>query len=329
MRKLVISFALLMAVAAGALGQEPSSSPVPKPSPPPSSTPGNQTSQAPSSTQRMTASSIRSQPNFPLNPVSESDRLAARVVRLNGLIGPLYKKPGAKETAALAPDAALVQRYSALLRNEGTGIVRLAPDSGCVFSERVVNVREECLKYSFPGAGNSFSFRTDGYRLRHLADITYAADKLRITGVFMHGIVADIGDVPIETATLATAGMKFLVDFQPSTSADDVAHVDSNLIRGVKVGNFVYSKEVDPRADRTYALRAVAYRGKVLRAAGGVRYNELDYDKRRDVIIVFRIVQMNDGGITLVWRKLADREPPRVRMPKADNEKSAGESEAN
>ena len=248
---------------------------------------------------------------------------------MHGLIGPLYKKPGAKETAALAPDAEFVQRYSGFLQNEGTGIVRLAPDSGCVYSERVVNVREECLKYSFPGAGNSFSFRTDGYRLRHLADITYTADKLRITGVFMHGIVADIGDVPIETATLATAGMKFLVDFQPSTSAEDVAQVDSLLILGVKVGNFVYSKEVDPRADRTYALRAVAYRGKVVRAAGGVRYNELDYDKRRDVIVVFRVVQMNNDGITLVWRKLADAEPPRIRMPKENSEKDAADGEAN
>ncbi|MEQ1765399.1 MAG: hypothetical protein ABL984_19880, partial [Pyrinomonadaceae bacterium] len=192
----------------------------------------------------------------------------------------------------------------------------------------VVTVKEECLKFSFPGAGNSYSFRTEGYRLRHLADLTYANDKLRITGVFMHSIAVELGDVAIESASLTTPGMKFLTEFQPSTSSEDVAQIDSLLNRGVTSGNFVYSKEVDPRLDRTYALRVVAYRGKVVRAAGGIRYNELDYDKRRDVIVVFRIVGIEKDGITLVWRKLSDAEPPRIKMPKAE-EKDAGEGEAN
>jgi hypothetical protein len=247
---------------------------------------------------------------------------------LQSIVGPLYRKPGTKETASLAPDASFVQRYSSLLKAEGTGIVRLATDVGCVFSERVVNVAEECLKYSFPGAGNSFSFRTEGYRLRHLADLTYAKGKLRITGIFMHGIAVDVGDVPIEDASLSTNGIHYLTSFEPSTTSDDVTLIDNNLNSGVKVGNFVYSKEVDPMVNRTYAIRAVAYRGKVARSAGGIRYNELDYDKRRDVTVVFRVVDINKDGITLVWRKLADREPPKIKMPKLE-EKGTDDNEAN
>ena len=325
MMKLVISFAIVFSAAVGIRAQTPASTPQPQPRP--SSTPVPQNTQA--LTQRARATTVsRPLSNFPLNPISESDRLAARVTRLQWMISPLYKKPGNKETAVLAPDAAIVQRYAAFLRQNDTGIVRLVPDSGCVFSERVVNVKEECLKYSFPGAGNSFSFRADSYRLRHLADLTYSKGKLRMTGIFMHGIAVDLGDVPIEYSSLTTPGMKFLTDFEPSTSSEDVVEVDNALARGIKSGNFVYSKEVDPSVERTYALRAVAYRGKVVRSAGGIRYNELDYDKRRDVIVVFRVVQMNDDGITLVWRKLTDIEPPRIKMPKAD-EKGADEGEAN
>ena len=65
-----------------------------------------------------------------------------------------------------------------------------------------------------------------------------------------------------------------------------------------------------------------------MRTAGGIRYNELDYDKRRDVIVAFRIVQIEKDGLTLVWRKLADSEPPRIKMPKAEEKETDG-NEAN
>jgi len=326
MMKFVISCAIGLGSALGVFAQTPTSTP--PPAPPPSSTPPPVTTPVNVQPQRASSIDTRRFQNFPLNPVSESDRLAARVVRLQSMLGPLYRKPGAKETASLAPEAALVQRYASLLRAEGTGIVRLAPDQGCVYSERVVSVAENCLNYSFPGAGNSFSFRTEGYRLRHLADITYADNKLRMTGIFMHSIAVDLGDVPIESASLSTDGIHYLTSFKPSTTADDVAVIDLNLTQGVKVGNFVYSKEVDPMVNRTYAIRAVAYRGKVVRSAGGIRYNELDYDKRRDVTVVFRVVDITKDGITLVWRKLVDTEPPRIKMPKAE-EKDTDDNEAN
>lgn len=243
------------------------------------------------------------------------------------MIAPLYKKPSGKELAAIWPDRSIEQRYAEFLRLNDTGIFMLVPDSGCVYSDRVVNVKEECLKYPFPGAGNSYSFRTDGYRLRHLADVTYVDEKLRMTGIFMHSIAVDLGNVPIETASLATNGMRFLTEFKPSTQSDDVLLIDQHLTRGVTNGNFVYSKEVDPKADRTYAIRAIAYRGKVVRSAGGIRYNELEYDKRRDVIVVFRVVELNNEGVTIVWRKLADIESPRIKMPKP--EKETDDDEAN
>lgn len=321
MAKLVLSFALGLISAFGISAQTPGASPPPQP--PPSSTPSVQ----PVQTQQRTTG-VRFPYDRAANPLNNSDRLSGRVTRLPWVIGPLYKKPGSKETAALAPSREISGKYAAFLRSEDTGIIRLAPDRGCVFNDRVVNVKEECLKYPFPGAGNSYSFRSDSYRLRHLADLTYSKDKLQMTGIFMHGMAVDLGDVPIETASLTTPGMKFLIEFKPSTSSDDVEIVDNALIRGVKNANFVYSKEVDPMLDRTYAIRAVAYRGKVVRAAVGVRYNELDYDRRRDVIVVFRVVQIDNDGITLVWRKLSDIEPPRIKMPKQD-EKDADEGEAN
>lgn len=326
MIRLIIAFAIALTTVAAVAAQKPSGSPSATP-PPASTTSSAPAPSLPASPQRATALN-RDQMNFPLNPVAESDRLSARVTRLAHMIAPMYKKPGGKQIAAILPDQRLVSKYAEFLKLEGTGIFRLVADSGCVFTERVVNVAQQCLKYPFPGAGNSFSFRTGGYRLRHLADITYVDDKLRITGIFMHGIIVDLGDVPIEEASLATDGMSSLQEFKPSTTSDDVTLIDENLKRGLKDGNFVYSKEVDPMVDRTYALRAVAYRGKVIRSMAGIRYNELEYDRRRDVIVAFRVVDMDSEGVTIVWRKLADIESPKIKMPK-EKEGGADDNEGN
>jgi hypothetical protein len=330
--KIFISFALVFFATVHLSAQTPQS---PAPSkPPPSSSPAPQQQQQPPPQQQQ-----QQQPNYtrfpqtldsredqlrrlgqiPLNPVSESDRLSDRVVLLHRMIGPLYRNPSGKDLASLVPNPETVHKYSAFLHSEDTGIFMLVPDMGCVYSDRIVNVKEECLKYSFPGAGNSFSFRTEGHRLRHLADVTYVDDKLRITGIFMLGMIADIGDVPIENVTFSTPGMRSLTAFQPTTVPEGVIEINEKFAAGVTSEQFVYSKEADPKLDRTYILRVVAYRGKVIRSAGGVRYNELDYDKRRDAIVAFRVVEIGpDKRLTIVWRKLSETEAPKLKMPGKD-----------
>ena len=329
--KIFISFALVFFATVYLSAQTPQGSAPPKP--PPTSSPAPQQQQQPPPQQQQQQPNytrfpqtldsredqLRRLGQFPLNPVSESDRLSNRVVLLHSMIGPLYRNPSGKDLASLVPNPGIIQKYSAFLDRENTGIFMLVPDLGCVYSDRIVNVKEECLKYSFPGAGNSFSFRTEGHRLRHLADVTYVDDKLRITGIFMHGMIADIGDVPIENVTFSTPGMKSLTLFQPPTVPEEVILINERLTAGVTSEQFVYSKEADPKLDRTYILRVVAYRGKVIRSAGGVRYNELDYDKRRDAIVAFRVVEIGqDKRLTIVWHKLSETEAPKLKMPTKD-----------
>lgn len=191
------------------------------------------------------------------------------------------------------------------------------PDAGCAPNDLVVNAKEECLKYSMPGAGNSFSFRSESHRIRHLADLTLFGDKLRITGVFMHGMMAEIGDVPIETITLSAPGMRFLSAFAPSTNADSVVAMDNKLAAGIVDDGFRYAKELAVLENSTYVMRSVAYRGKLVRSARGIPYNELDYDKREDIIVAFRVVERgDDGSVTIVWKQLTDLESPRIKLPK-------------
>jgi len=315
--RLIVSFAFVFSSVLAAAAQTPRSSPPPQPRPTPASTP-----QPTQVFVRPTQPMMNRIPNpFSLNPVSESDRLASRIVAVQRLVAPLYRKPSGKELAALVPGEAWLTRYADLLRQPKTGIFKLVPDSGCTNNLRVVDAREGCLKYSIPGSGNSYSFRTESYRIRHLADLTYDGEDVFLTGIFMHAIVTDLGDVPLEQISNEASGMKFLFDFKPSVTAHEVGLIDSAFLKGIEVKGYRYAKSVQAKVNSTYGFRGVAYRGKVVRSVQGLRYNEMDYDDREDVLVAFRIVdRAEDGSITIVWRQLSELEAPKIKIPETKDD---------
>ena len=320
--RLIVSFAFVISSVLATAAQAPQPTPAPQPRATPASTPQQLPTVA-----RPTLPALQRIPNpFSLNPVSESDRLASRIVAVQRLVAPLYRKPSGKELAAVAPSDELQSRYAELLRQPKTGIFKLVPDSGCVNNLKVVDAREGCLKYSIPGSGNSYSFRTESHRIRHLADLTYDGRDVFLTGIFMHAVVTDLGDVPVEQVSNETPGMKFLNDFRPSTTAHEVEVIDSTFLKGIEVKGYRYAKSVPAKPNSTYGFRGVAYRGRVVRSVDGLRYNELDYDDREDVLIAFRIVERGeDGSITIVWRQLSEWEAPKIKIPETrDDGDTAG-----
>lgn len=334
-----ILFAIFALSVSVILGQNPKTPSTPPQQPPPQQPPPQQptsTSTTTSAPQQAPTRSIRTDPAitdmrrlelmFPLNRVSESDMLSARVAYLQRVVAPLYRKPSGKELNAIAPDPRLTEKYSQFLKLPGTGIVRLVPNTGCAPNAKVVSASEECLKYTMPGAGNSFSFRTENYRIRHLADITYEDGSLNITGIFMLGLMTKLGDVPLESVALGSPGIKFLADIKPSATFAEVEQAHALFRRGLDDGGYKYAMTLPAEEGTTYAYRGLAFRGKVVKSANGVRYNEMDYDKREDVIVAFRIVQVaDDKSITLIWRQLAESDSPKIKVPnkKDDDEESA------
>ena len=327
-------FALSVSFVSAQNPKTPSTPPPPPQQPPPQQPPPQQPTST-SAPQQVPSRNIRTDPAisemrrlelmFPLNTVSESDMLSQRVVYLQRVVAPLYRKPSGKELDAIAPDPQLTTKYSQFLKLPGTGIFRLVPNSGCAPNAKVVSASEECLKYTMPGAGNSFSFRTENYRIRHLADITYEDGALNVTGIFMLGLMTKLGDVPLESVTLGSPGVKFLADFKPSSTFSEVEQSHASFRKGLDDGGYKYAATLPVEEGTTYAYRGVAFRGKVVKSANGVRYNEMDYDKREDVIVAFRIVQVaDDKSITLIWRQLAENLSPKIKVPsKKDDDESA------
>ena len=296
------------------VAQQPAPSPPPPP-PAPAPTPVTTASPFPSRMIRPPALNAMSTSGA-FEPPQQVDPMVLRQYIVQRYALPMYRKPSEKELRNVLPRAAIVDLYATFLKEPDTGIVRLVTDAGCAENSKVVNASERCLKYSFPGAGNSFSFRTESYRIRHLADVTLSSGIFWVTGMLMHAIMVDLGEGELRDVTLASPKLKFLNDFQPDTNFDAALITDNELIKGVERDGLVFRRNLPVRNGHVYILRSIAYQGRLMRSVKGADYNELDFDKRRDVVTTFKVVDMEpDGTVTIVWKKLRSVPSPKMKLP--------------
>ncbi|MEP7076338.1 MAG: hypothetical protein ABI878_11065 [Acidobacteriota bacterium] len=244
------------------------------------------------------------------------DGLALQQLIVHTYAEPLYRKATERELLDIAPAAGIANHYAEFLRKPGTGIFRLTTDSGCSENSKIINANDECLKYTMPGAGNSYSFRVRTYRLKDLSDINYSNNILGVSGLMMNGIMVDLGDVPVEEVNLQTSGVDFIVKFQPAGDFVTARVLNDQYVAGIERGGLLYRRFLPAKENSTFVLRAVAYHGKLMRSVRGVPYNEFDFDKRRDVIVAFRVVYRDtDGSLIIVWKQLSATDSPKLKMP--------------
>lgn len=225
-----------------------------------------------------------------------------------------YRKPTEIELAAIAPPPEVISRYREFLKRPDARHFRLVVDQGCSEGTEVVVATDDCLKYTMPGSGSSYSFRSANYVVKQLGDLFLDGPRFYVPGELMHGVLVELGPIPIESVTRQTPGMKYLFDFQPASDARSGKDIDAMLIKGIDSDGFHYGKELKVAPDMTYAMRSVAYRGVVPRVAGQLKYNELNYDLRKDVVVIFKVVDVGaDGSVTILSSKLSSKEAPEIK----------------
>lgn len=259
---------------------------------------------------------MRRQPEQKTEPFEKirSESSSSSVFKRRAML-PFKKRINREQKKMLAPDISDLQLYEVFLSQPNTGLIKLFPDLGCEEDAAVVRADESCLK-AIPMSG-FYSFREKEYTSSHLSDIRLKNDILITDGLLTQGILVALGDVALETVSLSSDGMKFLIEFVPATQGEEALKQTRQIIKGINSDEHFYRKALFARENITYALRLVAYRGSFVQTFRGLPFDLLAGDERDDLTVAFRVVRKDKAGnLTILWKELARRDAPKIKFPK-------------
>lgn len=214
-----------------------------------------------------------------------------------------------------------LDKYKTFLNQDGTGIFKLFPDLHC-WSKNVVRISKDCER--FVPITSSFTFRGNEYIDPNYHDIYFEEGKIFSRSFFMQGIFGIIGDEPIESVTLAHAAAKFLGELPAATNPNDALQHAKRFRSGVEVSGHRFVDTITPAENTTYVFRTIAYKlENSLKPLSNETTSEekmflsLAFDKRQDMIVVFRILRRDDlDGLTIVWRELDRKDAAKIKFGK-------------
>ena len=226
-----------------------------------------------------------------------------------------YRRPSKADVDVLKPPNEIVSKYGEFLRHKNTGIIKLNAYEKCAKNGEVISADEDCLKYKIPGGGTAYSFRYDAYRIRRLSDIILQNSVLKTDGLLQQGLMVDLGKVAIEEIGLSSPGFKYLKDFEPAKDLAGLQNADRQLASGIEADGFLYRLGFYARLEHTFGLRSVAFKRAPSSGPNNAKFDEFQLDKRHDVIVVFKVVEVDfAGNVTLVWKELSRRDAPTMKL---------------
>jgi hypothetical protein len=228
---------------------------------------------------------------------------------------PFKAKRSKDQEKRLKPNPEDLVKYAEFLKHSKTGIFRLVNDFDCESNVYVIKVDENC-RNSIPG-GSFYSFREKEYTTAYLADLRLKDGLIISDGILSQNILVRLGDVPLETLSVSSEGMRFLTEFVPEAQSGAATKQYIDIVKGIRAENHEYRKVLPSILNNTYAIRIIAYRGSVYRNFRGWLFDLLAGDNRVDMTIGFRIVRKDaDGSITLLWRELERKKAPKLKNDK-------------
>lgn len=222
------------------------------------------------------------------------------------------------------------EKYKSSLKDKKVHLARLQPDRDC-YGKYVVSV-EELEKCSdvvpVSGGGSMYSFRLklnypliknyvfieDGIlftsdkpelgfdKAVDWWNIHFTDDRFAVQNSSVRGVVAQVGNVDLESITLTSKELDFLNNFKPKNNSAEIKEQNEALKKGISSNNFVYFDSVPVELNSTYVLRSIDYRSVKRPQPTSTRKQ---VDKRADMTIAFKVVgRENDGSVIILWKEL-------------------------
>ena len=206
---------------------------------------------------------------------------------------PPLGKMTAEHKRRLYPSEAERASLAALLRQDGTGLMRLLPYTGCVVDPRILRVGS-CADRLPPvwGGGSFYSFRDKKHHLAVYSDIALR-DNLFNVGFMKHtlGLLTTVGDVPLDAVTLHSQAVRPFLKLVPAGTLDETVEAFKRSRAWLEAPNYIFGPTAPVRENTTYVLRSLAF--------------ERNRSKPTDVLVAFRVTRKDgDGAVTVAWKRL-------------------------
>jgi hypothetical protein len=190
----------------------------------------------------------------------------------------LYKQIKEKEQTFIEPSLQDKAQYAQFLSQQNTGIFRVTSREKS--QGRLLTVSGNGSYYSFSRQSNSYG---------QGSDLEFSQGKFQtgFSGTAL-GFFSQLGDVPIESITMEHPAIEYLNKFVPPAKESEVRQLQqSSYYKGMRQGDFTYTKQVASFVNSTYLLRS------------------LDYYANSDILIAMRVVKQDvDGSLVIIWKKL-------------------------
>jgi hypothetical protein len=216
------------------------------------------------------------------------------------------RRAAAKKFKTLqAPLAADRVHYRNFLKEPNTGIFRIYPDQDLI-----------------PFTLNTFTFRD---KKSPFADIRLKGQDIAARNFFAHSIMVDLGDIPVESVSLESSGVKFLEQFEPSGDIESAKEKNKELEGGITSNSFYYASMLKAKTGATYALRVIAYDNKnsiedeekisTFWSRGIARLKAVQREERDDLTVAFKVIRQDEEGtLTIVWKELKRKDAPTINF---------------
>lgn len=225
----------------------------------------------------------------------------------------------------VSPTETEKEKFKTFLAQPKTGIVRLLKKKECpeTFPQRTedwLEYAKKCPTSYIVGGGANFSFRRKKYVSDKQSDITFENGLVFSNGLLNHSIMVNLNNTSIENVSLETPELEFLKSFIPATDIYEADKQKFSIESGIENNGFLYARGFKIVENSTFALRVTAYKAdlKTDKNLGGmnITFDPFYEDLREDILIVFKVFNINDDGATLVWRELQRKKSPALKFEK-------------
>lgn len=198
----------------------------------------------------------------------------------------------------LAPSVQDREDHSAFLKGRYTGLIKLLPRE--IYDWRTYHTEK---RLDVKGGGAYYSFYFLSHEYGYGSDLSLDHNSLSVGFVGAdYGILADLGDLPLESLSGGHESAAFLAQYESAPSVAAARCESKRFRNGLNIGGVFYKSSVPVHVNSTYLLRSIIY---------------LKWDQ----LVGFRVVRQDaDGSVTIAWKLLKNWYPPQFHVVDVSSE---------